>query len=109
MTRQSLAVRIAADHPSLAGHFPGFPIVPGVVLLDEALHAIEQLQAAEPASWHITTVKFHHTLAPGEPLQLSVECHSDARVHFELRSARALVASGTIKRRARIRAVVSGR
>jgi hypothetical protein len=54
-------------------------------------------------------VKFHHTVGPGVPLQLIVEPQPDAQVHFELRSAQGLVASGTIRRRARIRAVVSGR
>ncbi len=28
-------VTIPADHPSLPGHFPGRPIVPAVVILDE--------------------------------------------------------------------------
>jgi len=30
---------ISADHPSVAGHFPGNPIVPAVVILDEVLGA----------------------------------------------------------------------
>lgn len=40
MPRQSTFV-IGADHPSLPGHFPGEPIVPGAVLLDHAIAHIE--------------------------------------------------------------------
>jgi|HubBroStandDraft_1064217.scaffolds.fasta_scaffold06681_6 3-hydroxyacyl-[acyl-carrier-protein] dehydratase len=109
MSQHSVTLRIAPDHPSLAGHFPGHPIVPGVVLLDETLQAIERLQGAEEAWWHIGAVKFHHVVAAGEQLQLTFEWPTDAPVHFELHSGRTLVASGTLRRRARIRAVVSAR
>jgi 3-hydroxymyristoyl/3-hydroxydecanoyl-(acyl carrier protein) dehydratase len=33
---------IPADHPSLKGHFPGAPIVPGVVILDEVAAALSE-------------------------------------------------------------------
>ncbi|MBS1142561.1 MAG: hypothetical protein H6R13_4014, partial [Proteobacteria bacterium] len=29
--------RAPSDHPALTGHFPGRPIMPGVVLLDQAI------------------------------------------------------------------------
>ena len=111
MNRQRVPLRIAADHPALAGHFPGFPIVPGVVLLDEALHAIEQAHdaGADALPWHIGNVKFHHVTHAGEEQQLEFESLPDGQVHFELRASQVLVASGAVKRRARIRAVVSAR
>jgi 3-hydroxymyristoyl/3-hydroxydecanoyl-(acyl carrier protein) dehydratase len=112
MSRQSLRLCIAPDHPALAGHFPGFPVVPGVVLLDETLHAIDRELSAEhpaphadtadatPASlWHIGTVKFHRAVRAGEALQLEYDLQPDGRARFELRAADALVASGTIERR----------
>jgi len=38
--RHSLKVCFSADHPVAAGHFPGNPIIPGAMLLDEVLQAI---------------------------------------------------------------------
>ena len=67
-TEQSVGawLRIAPDHPALAGHFPGDPIVPGAVLLDETLHSIDP----QTAHWRIGSVKFHRIVRPGETLQL---------------------------------------
>jgi len=60
---------IRADHPSLAGHFPGAPIVPGVVILDEV--------AAALAEWRkdclltgIRAVKFVLPLKPEQPFTI---------------------------------------
>jgi 3-hydroxyacyl-[acyl-carrier-protein] dehydratase len=110
MSRQRLSLRIAPDHPALAGHFPGFAVVPGVVLLDETLHAIEsaeQSAALAESLWHIGTVKFHRAVRPGEALQLEYELQPDGRARFELRAADALVASGTIERRPAVRLVAA--
>ena len=35
LTRFTRALLIQKHHPALAGHFPGNPIVPGVVLMDQ--------------------------------------------------------------------------
>ena len=35
-------LQIGADHPALPGHFPGAPLVPGVVLLDQVLLSAEK-------------------------------------------------------------------
>jgi hypothetical protein len=57
---------ISPDHPALPGHFPGQPVVPGVVLLD---HLIEATEAALARPVHVTglpQVKFLAPLLPGE-------------------------------------------
>ena len=61
---------IGADHPSLPGHFPGAPLVPGVVILDEILAALlEWRKGCELAS--IRTVKFLVPLKPEQPFTIS--------------------------------------
>lgn len=57
-----------ADHPAFAGHFPGAPIVPGVLLLDAALHALE---AAGLPPTGIASAKFLQPVAPAQALSLA--------------------------------------
>jgi 3-hydroxyacyl-[acyl-carrier-protein] dehydratase len=60
---------IKSDHPSLPGHFPGAPLVPGVVILDEVLAALlERFPERELTA--IRTVKFLAPLKPEQPFTI---------------------------------------
>lgn len=87
----TLALPIAADHPAYAGHFPGRPILPGVVLLDRAQRAVEQ--ACGVTVTGLALAKFLSPCAPGDALQLDYE-HSGAALRFEIRCGERRVASG---------------
>jgi 3-hydroxyacyl-[acyl-carrier-protein] dehydratase len=56
---------IPADHPSLAGHFPGRPIVPGVVVLEEVAAALGEWRN-ESQLTGIPSVKFIAPIKPGQ-------------------------------------------
>lgn len=63
--------RVPADHPSLAGHFPGRPIVPGVLLLDAALTALDAATGLR-APLQLVRVKFLAPVLPEEPVSVLV-------------------------------------
>jgi 3-hydroxyacyl-[acyl-carrier-protein] dehydratase len=52
---------VPADHPSLAGHFPGAPVVPGVVVLD---YVLSQLAWPPGTARRLAWVKFNRWLLP---------------------------------------------
>ncbi len=60
---------IKSDHPSLPGHFPGAPLVPGVVILDEVLDALTE-RFPERELTAIRTVKFLAPLKPEQPFAI---------------------------------------
>jgi 3-hydroxyacyl-[acyl-carrier-protein] dehydratase len=87
---------IAEDHGSFAGHFPESPILPGAVLLDEALHAIACSRGLDLTQWQIAAVKFLGTVRPGDELTLEHSAPDATTIRFAIRTASAGVASGTL-------------
>lgn len=95
---------IAASHPAFAGHFPGAPIVPGVVLLDAAVHAA--LQTWRPAAsgegvpprtvCQISAAKFLSPVGPGETLTISLSTSAAGSTRFDISSGSRKVATGTL-------------
>jgi acyl-coenzyme A synthetase/AMP-(fatty) acid ligase len=87
---------IPADHPAFAGHFPGNPLVPGVVLLDESLAAIATAFGISMSRCTVESAKFLSAAHPRELLQLHFEPPDNHRVNFTIRAPDRIVASGTI-------------
>jgi len=86
---------IPADHPSLPGHFPGMPIVPGVVILDETLAALTKWRKNSRVT-AIHTVKFLVPLKPEQPFTicLSESQNAEGEVDFCCRAEDRLIAEG---------------
>jgi 3-hydroxymyristoyl/3-hydroxydecanoyl-(acyl carrier protein) dehydratase len=66
---------IHADHPSLPGHFPGAPLVPGVVILDEVAAALAEWRQNSQLSG-IRSIKFLAPLKPEQPFTISLSATS---------------------------------
>ncbi len=89
MSRQPLP--IPADHPAFAGHFPGQPITPGVVLLDQAVLVIEAAESVRIKG--IAMAKFLSPTLPGEPLWLTTTRTAGA-IRFEIGCGERKIATG---------------
>ena len=88
------SLTIDSSHPSLAGHFPGNPIVPGVVLLGEVLGLIGESLGHSFMLSQVPSVKFHSPLRPNEPLQLKFDILTDHVVTFSCQVGARPIASG---------------
>ncbi|MBI2711161.1 MAG: 3-hydroxyacyl-ACP dehydratase FabZ [Actinobacteria bacterium] len=72
--------RIRGDEPWLAGHFPGNPVVPGVLQLESlaqagavAVLADERYADRLPLFGGVEGVRFRRVVRPGDTLTLSVD------------------------------------
>jgi 3-hydroxymyristoyl/3-hydroxydecanoyl-(acyl carrier protein) dehydratase len=94
----SAIVRLAlpAAHPAFAGHFPGRPILPGVVQLDWAVRLASICFGGPFRPARRVRVKFMAIIAPGAELSVVLQ-HDLARatVAFEYRIGAAVASSGT--------------
>jgi 3-hydroxyacyl-[acyl-carrier-protein] dehydratase len=89
--------QIAADHPAAAGHFPGNPIVPGAVILDEVIAVIAAARSTE--TFEVVSAKFLSKVRPGERLVIRWDETQEGEIRFTCSagSPDRQVAAGTLR------------
>jgi len=85
---------VPARHPSLPGHFPGRPLVPGVVLLARLDRVLREHGVAID---ELTEARFVRAVLPDEPLRLRVELADGARGRFGIEARGLAAASGSLR------------
>jgi len=86
--------RVGADHPCLPGHFPGSPLVPGVLLLEQVALALRDWRGERVA--RLLDAKFVAPLLPEQQAQVALT-QANGRVRFEIRRGDDLLARGSIE------------
>lgn len=88
-------IEIAPDHPAFAGHFPAHPILPGALLLAQAMQALDRA-GVSARGCAISSAKFHSPLAPGESLRVRWESVAGRSLRLELSTGGRRVASAML-------------
>jgi predicted hotdog family 3-hydroxylacyl-ACP dehydratase/3-hydroxymyristoyl/3-hydroxydecanoyl-(acyl carrier protein) dehydratase len=86
-------LRVPSGLPCLEGHFPGIPLLPGIVWLGWAIEAGSRLSGRPLAPTRIESLKFREPVRPGAELDARVELADATTLSFEARRDERAVAS----------------
>jgi 3-hydroxyacyl-[acyl-carrier-protein] dehydratase len=85
-----------SDHTAAQGHFPGNPIIPGALLLSEALRAIETSLGKDLCPYEIRSAKFIRPVRPGERVSIDFSWRDEKRISFSCKVGASPVLAGEI-------------
>ncbi len=86
---------IKNTHPSLKGHFPNNPVVPGVVILDEVIQIIKTIKP-DFIIKTMPAVKFTHPLLAEQNVHVEIKQKTDTAISFSCSHNDIKIASGQL-------------
>lgn len=92
-TRVTVRLPVDAAAGQMAGHYPGFPILPGVLVIDWVDQVVRSMHGAGLRLFGIDRARFCRPLFPGDELQLSVSVTRESTGRLAVR-ARGMCAQG---------------
>jgi acyl-coenzyme A synthetase/AMP-(fatty) acid ligase len=92
-----LELVVPLDLAHFTGHFPGTPILPGVVQIDWAITLGQRLMTLPPRFAGMEVLKFQQLVRPGDRISLTLRFdHERGKLHFAYRNGDAACSSGRI-------------
>lgn len=92
-----LTSRIPIDLTYFSGHFPSFPVVPGVVQLGWALEQAQARNLCSGATLQIENLKFQRFLRPADHCTMTLKWDNDKhKLYFSVRTGATMTASGRV-------------
>ena len=94
----TVVLSLPAEHPAFDGHFPGHPILPGVVQVDWAVRLAETyLETASPSTRDLQ-VKFRRPMSPQATVSLDLRVNRVRNLlDFVYRHGEAIASNGRIR------------
>lgn len=90
-----LNFKIAKTHPSLAGHFPGNPVIPGVVILQYVMAAFKKVHL-EHVIRECVNVKFKSFLSIDVDSEIIFKENETNQFEFQIKQTNKLIARGLL-------------
>ena len=91
-----VTLQVPRDHPALAGHFPGRPMVPGVMLVDLIAREVRRVGGLRPLA-RVVNAKFLRPVLADMAVSVTLRALTPERLAYEARHGDAVVASGTLE------------
>jgi len=90
-------ITLGPDAPYFAGHFPGRPILPGVVALALMAEAATHVSARDAPVHTIPFARLRHVVVPGDRLEVAARKEAGRRVRVDLMRGETRVANGAFE------------
>jgi 3-hydroxymyristoyl/3-hydroxydecanoyl-(acyl carrier protein) dehydratase len=91
-----VVLTVPSTHPTLPGHFPGRPVVPGAIILTEVVHAVAAFLPAARVTGFMS-VKFASPMLPEQRCNLTLTDKGNGSIAFEILHGERRVASGQLR------------